>query len=593
MEDTHGLVSVNEAPAWLRTMLELQQQRVAEMRACQQAALELQQQQVAKMRASQQRQDEEIQQRLMNRATPSSRTSSSAEPVIPPMSMDSLKEQVDGAAIGSLTNQAWYVGGRLTGRAKQKFHPWMEACDPSLRTPENVFKHLDVLFKDTAAQRKALDWLQNARQENIPLTTFLPDFDTKILEADGQLWEDRMKISMLKKALLFELLKALVSVEEVDVYEAFCVQMRRIDYRLTKLKSVRSTSGRRSSPATSPPLVRRDPDIMDWEESNTYAQATRASAVRSSYRVPGLTLKEVTDRRRRGVCINCERSGHIAADCKFDFVPSGDKRRVRANHATVDESPTRETEDFREGSGAGKRLAPAKNRRQELEEVGRQQFEDKMMMDAILVPSMIDNMHNINAMVDSVVRRLNLQRTPLPKPRPLAGFDGPRGTSTHFMVRFGLDVGGHPRENVYAYEVDDLDYDLMLGISWLAEQGILLDARNRTLIFPNGDRIHEDDVHNTMELKQILANAYELLRKSSRRNRTKSDCVVIYTASLADIKKALEKLTVTVRTDPRDKLPRQYHEYLDVFRKDNTIKSLPPLRGPGIDHKIELRKEGR
>ncbi|OJD09369.1 hypothetical protein ACJ73_10372, partial [Blastomyces percursus] len=226
MEDTHGLVNVNEAPAWLRTMLELQQQQVAEMRASQQAALELQQQQIAEMRASQQRQYEELQ-RLVNQATPSSTTSSSVEPVIPPMSTDSLKErlgtpatfdasdlslypswrldmlaklEVDGAAIGSLTNQAWYVSGRLTGRAKQKFHPWMEACDPSFRTPENVFKHLDVLFKDTAAQQKALDWLHNARQKDIPLTTFLLDFDTKILEAGGQLWEDRMKISLLKKA---------------------------------------------------------------------------------------------------------------------------------------------------------------------------------------------------------------------------------------------------------------------------------------------------------------------------------------------------------------------------------------------------------
>ncbi|OJD23076.1 hypothetical protein ACJ73_05573 [Blastomyces percursus] len=75
MEDTHGLVNVNEAPAWLRTMLELQQQQVAEMRA------------------SQQRQYEELQ-RLVNQATPSSTTSSSVEPVIPPMSTDSLKERL-------------------------------------------------------------------------------------------------------------------------------------------------------------------------------------------------------------------------------------------------------------------------------------------------------------------------------------------------------------------------------------------------------------------------------------------------------------------------------------------------------------------
>ncbi|OJD10529.1 hypothetical protein ACJ73_09767 [Blastomyces percursus] len=151
------------------------------------------------MRASQQRQYEEIQRQFMNQATPPSTASSSTGPVMPLANTDSLKErlgtpatfdasdlslypswrldmlaklEVDGTAIGSLTNQAWYVSGRLTGRAKQKFHPWMEACGPSLRTPENIFKHLDILFKDTAAQQKALDWLQNARQRNTPLQPF-------------------------------------------------------------------------------------------------------------------------------------------------------------------------------------------------------------------------------------------------------------------------------------------------------------------------------------------------------------------------------------------------------------------------------------
>ncbi|OJD20422.1 hypothetical protein ACJ73_08245 [Blastomyces percursus] len=78
------------------------------------------------------------------------------------------KLDVDGNAIGSLTDQGWYVNWRLTGRAKQKFHPWMEACEPSLRTPENTFRHLNILFRDTAIQQKAIDWLQNARQRNTP-----------------------------------------------------------------------------------------------------------------------------------------------------------------------------------------------------------------------------------------------------------------------------------------------------------------------------------------------------------------------------------------------------------------------------------------
>ncbi|OJD19161.1 hypothetical protein AJ78_00861 [Emergomyces pasteurianus Ep9510] len=93
----------------------------------------------------------------------------------------------------------------------------------------------------------------------------------------------------------------------------------------------------------------------------------------------------------------------------------------------------------------------------------------------------------------------------------LQGFDGPGDVCTRYMVKLDIDVGRHRRENAYAYEVDNLDYDLMLGISWLAEQNILLDARNRTLSFLNEDCIHENNVYSTMKLKQISANAYKLL----------------------------------------------------------------------------------
>jgi hypothetical protein len=43
------------------------------------------------------------------------------------------------------------------------------------------------------------------------------------------------------------------------------------------------------------------------------------------------------------------------------------------------------------------------------------------------------------------------------------------------------------------------------------------------------------------------------------------------------------------KTDPLKKLPEQYHEFLDLFSEDEANK-LPPLRGAGVDHAIELEK---
>ncbi|KMW69089.1 hypothetical protein BDDG_13267 [Blastomyces dermatitidis ATCC 18188] len=189
----------------------------------------------------------------------------------------------------------------------------MEACEPALQTPDNIMRHLDVLFQDTAMQQKALDWLQSARQRNIPLTTFIPDFNTKILEAGGQSWEDRMKITKLKN-------------------------MQNSGRR--HYTPVTYTPAPTDNPATHTPAPKNnDADAMNWIDSNAYAQA-RVSAIQTGFRVPGITPEEVTDRHQHGVCINCNRSGHIASNCRSTYVPPHSRERsapVRANHVTLEE----------------------------------------------------------------------------------------------------------------------------------------------------------------------------------------------------------------------------------------------------------------
>ena len=74
------------------------------------------------------------------------------------------------------------------------------------------------------------------------------------------------------------------------------------------------------------------------------------------------------------------------------------------------------------------------------------------------------------------------------------------------------------------------------------------------------------------------------------RRRRKDQRVEVFAASLADIEKTLRPKSIT---DPRTKLPKHYSEFLDVFDRTEADK-LPPLRGPGIDHHIELQKaEGK
>ncbi|KMW69751.1 hypothetical protein BDDG_13906, partial [Blastomyces dermatitidis ATCC 18188] len=157
---------------------------------------------------------------------------------------------------------------------------------------------------------------------------------------------------------------ALISINEDPTYEGFCTQLRTLNDRLIKLKSIQN-SGRRhyiytpaptnnpatytpaptDNPATHTPAPKNnhDADAMDWIDSNAYAQA-RVSAVRTGFRVPGITPEEVADRRQRGVCINCNRLGHIASNCRSTYVPPHSRERskdgsapVRANHVTLEE----------------------------------------------------------------------------------------------------------------------------------------------------------------------------------------------------------------------------------------------------------------
>jgi len=63
--------------------------------------------------------------------------------------------------------------------------------------------------------------------------------------------------------------------------------------------------------------------------------------------------------------------------------------------------------------------------------------------------------------------------------------------------------------------------------------------------------------------------------------------VEVFAASMADINKALAAKKFT---DPKDKMPSHFHQWLDVADRKKA-ELLPPVRGQGVDHSIELEKD--
>ncbi|OAT09602.1 hypothetical protein BDBG_17251 [Blastomyces gilchristii SLH14081] len=75
------------------------------------------------------------------------------------------------------------------------------------------------------------------------------------------------------------------SIDAVPQWLRAIIQLRTLDERLTKLKSIQNSGRRRYTPATHTPAPKNnnnDADAMDWVDSNVYAQA-RVSAVRTGF----------------------------------------------------------------------------------------------------------------------------------------------------------------------------------------------------------------------------------------------------------------------------------------------------------------------
>lgn len=224
------------------------------------------------------------------------------------------------------------------------------------------------------------------------------------------------------------------------------------------------------------------------------------------------------------------------------------------------------------------------------------EFESQLDTRPFCVSTLLNRTSNVSAMIDSgcltyglvpevVVSRLGLQRIPI-TPRPIEGWDGRDETSSEAIAYLTIDVGGQPHE-AYLFVVPELEYDMILGRPWMMGQEATFSFDHRYLIFKSGAYAPRIEVEKTIDLHQVNASAYGLWARDAKKRHGgsgKKRGAQVFSASMADIEKALKTKTYS---DPRGKLPSHYQEYLDVFDRKESDR-LPPHRGPGVDHQIEL-----
>ena len=182
-----------------------------------------------------------------------------------------------------------------------------------------------------------------------------------------------------------------------------------------------------------------------------------------------------------------------------------------------------------------------------------------------------------------VATKLHLPRLPV-KERGMIAFNKPTGVRISEVAYCSLDIAGHRQSRVFFYVVPQLfDHGIILGRPWLQSQDAYIDPKEDSLIIQrSGVKIHNMEKPRTPEIRQVSAVAFTRLTRGKHQRK-----IAVFTASLADIAKAL---AVKKHTDPKTKLPATYYPWLDAFDRKKA-DALPPFRGPGIDHSIELEKD--
>lgn len=178
-------------------------------------------------------------------------------------------------------------------------------------------------------------------------------------------------------------------------------------------------------------------------------------------------------------------------------------------------------------------------------------------------------------------------------PIPIKGALGP-SENIHQVVRTRIDVGTHSEEGAYFYVIpDNLGYDLILGLPWLKRyNGRLEIGRGRLYLQATGTRIKRQDKapRADLEIRQIAAPGMKAYMQRARRTKQQKQPIQIFAATMGDIQKAL---TPKPYIDPSTKLPPHYQKFLDLFKPEKA-NELPPFRGEGVDHKIDLvQKDGK
>jgi hypothetical protein len=231
------------------------------------------------------------------------------------------KLRIDGASIGSPTDQATYLFSRLGPDTQRIVVAWYDNQLVHGITPEAFCHHLDTIFIDPNAAARALSKLHDLRQKrDEPFATFYPRFEQ--LVCDAGLKDDLSIIGHLKRSVNDELAKASIRDWREENLRAIIQALHSTSSALEGLSFERRT---KAPPPKSQTTRHAEYDQMDWVPTK------RLVPPNPGQRLTKLTEAEKEALRATGGCFRCRQQGHNARDCpRF---PQQTSRPVRTAYA--------------------------------------------------------------------------------------------------------------------------------------------------------------------------------------------------------------------------------------------------------------------
>ena len=188
------------------------------------------------------------------------------------------KFRTDGWAYNTEVARVDYMYNRLKGKAQIQAEQWLKQVGlTASRTEENFKNFLRHRYCDPEQRRRAQDKLHSFKQlEKQSVRGYITAYDSVLVEAGGQDWNDEFKIRPLKNGLRKDIVDQLVGHKEPEDYEEFCTFILMIDRQMSEAKSREPTFRRDYKPKA--PLIAAATvpvgDAMDWVPTIAAMSAT-------------------------------------------------------------------------------------------------------------------------------------------------------------------------------------------------------------------------------------------------------------------------------------------------------------------------------